>query len=336
MKRALGLLLVLAAGCASGPSAAIDAAIDRQIRAGFTGSVLVARDDEILVHRAHGVPRGTKTRFWIASVGKQFAAAAILVCRDRGKLTLDDPLSRFFEDLPEDKRAITVRQLLTHTSGLPQTYASEDAADRQAAVSAIARVPLARPPGEAFGYSNDNYQLAAAIVEVVSGAPYPTFVERELLAPLGLDDTGQTDEARAALVAPAKEATPERLRRRSWGGQGWYSTTEDLFRWYRALVPARAEERGRVVADAAALFTPVAEIREGHAAAGWFVGTTDGGVRRVFVRGNEDFGPNALLYAYPDERVVIVVLTHAGDTADGQSHSRALHAAIEQILFPVE
>jgi hypothetical protein len=81
------------------------------------------------------------------------------------------------------------------------------------------------------------------------------------------------------------------------------------------------------------LFAPVAPIKEGSAALGWFVGATESGERRIFVRGNDDFGPNSLIHIYPDRDLVVIVLTHAGDKNEDISWSRAVVATIEGVLF---
>lgn len=312
----------------------LDEAVRSEVLNGFSGAVLVARGDTVLLDMGYGAVRGvtmrSNSRFWIASVGKQFTSAAILKCADRRRLSLDDRISRFFPEAPADKRNVTVKQLLAHLSGLDQSYVSEGQTDRSGAVRCMFAQSLIDRPGHAFHYSNSNYQLAVAIVEIVSGDDYRAFVNRELLRPSGLYDTGFNATPGARSVVPGRKELPERLRATSWGGEGYFSTTHDLFRWYRAL------HGGGVlsVENAKALFTPVTTIQEGEAALGWFVGSTTGGVARVFTRGNEDWGPNALLYAYPESQVVIVVLTHAGNANDDVSWSRFIHAKLERIMFP--
>ena len=119
-------------------SARMDGAVSAEVPKGFSGAVLVARGGGILLEKGYGnigaVPVRSDSKFWIASAGKQFTAAAMTRCRDKKLLTLDDPLSRFFPSAPADKRNITVRQLLAHTSGFDQTYASEGATSRDQAV----------------------------------------------------------------------------------------------------------------------------------------------------------------------------------------------------------
>lgn len=325
------LFLVASQGADAKPGAALSAAIEREVREGFSGSVLVVSGDHVLVDRGFGTIKGrtlrSTTRYWIASMGKQFVSALLVKLQEEGKLSLSDPLSRFVPDAPPDKRDVTVLQLLSHTSGLPQGYEGEAALDNGDAVRRIMAVKLADEPGKAFHYSNDNYQLAAAIAERVSGKGYRDLLKTRLLKPLGLRNTGLGGSTEDD-IAPTREATPERLTKRSWGIEGTYSTTHDLLSWYRAL------RSGRVVSEAGVrqLFSPVAPIQEGSAALGWFLRRTPNGTECEFTRGNDDFGPNALLYAYPKRDIVLIVLSHAGDKNGDLSYSRSMLAALEAAL----
>ena len=310
----------------------IDSTLRADVANGFSGVVLVASHETVLVDSGYGIIRGVPVRkdmpFWIASTAKQFVSAAILKCQERGLLTLDDSLATFFSGVPTDKRQITIRQLLSHTSGLGQGYVSEGQPSRERAVRLMLAEPLAQSPGGRFRYSNSNIQLAAAIVEEVSRVSYQAFVMRELWLPAGLQATGFAADRDARFVAPAVGDTPQRLSASSWGAEGVYSTTGDLLRWYRGLrgerlLSARSVEQ---------LFAPVAPISEGQTALAWFWGRSPLGRPLLFTRGNEDFGANSLIYVYPDREIVIVVLTHAGNAGAQLSWSRLVHAQIQNLL----
>jgi len=334
MWRAWIVSLALAIGAAA-PSPTLSAAmIDRVVRKsvaeGFSGTVLVARGGRVILDRGYGLLHGVRmrrgTRYWISSTGKQFVAASILLLQQQGKLSLDDPIARFFPEAPLDKRAITVRQLLSHTSGIVQGYEGEESSSNAEAVRRILAVPLETPRTHRFLYSNENYQLAAAVVERVSGLTYQRFERKHFFVPLGMNDTGIAGGP--AGVAPTREPTPDRLRKPNWGIEGHYSTASDLFRWYQAL------RGGRVLGKSSLdqLWTAAVPIGEGEAALGWFITTTPRGTRRVWTRGNDDFGPNSLIYPYPDRDLVIVILTHAGQKNDDISWSRALVGDLEAAL----
>src|SRR6185295_8465994 len=136
------------------------------------------------------------------SITKSFTAAAVLKLNVQRRLALLDGIASFFPETPADKRAITVRQLLTHTAGFGSTYSGGGIASRREAVAAILGQPLARRPGAGYQYEDDSYELLAAIVEVVSGVSWETFVERELLRPAGLTHTGFWCQSRLAVPAP--------------------------------------------------------------------------------------------------------------------------------------
>jgi CubicO group peptidase (beta-lactamase class C family) len=321
-------------GSEQGAARRIETAIAEEVALGFSGAVLVAEGNRVLVDGVHGAMRGNalpdRGRFLIASAAKQFTSAAIARLQDQGRLDIDDPIGRHLRDVPADKAAITIRQLLSHTSGLPQGHGSENAADRHEAERAILGVELSAVPGAKFQYSNENYQLGVAIVEAVSGRRYAEFVREELLRPAGLGDTGQLDGAAAvARLSPLAGPLPPRLADLRWGGFGYYTTARDFHRWYRVLRSGSLLRPGSV----AELFSPATKIGEGNAALGWFVGATARGVETVFTRGNDDIGSSAVLYAYPASDYVIVVLSHAGQKTDELSWARAVHARIEEILF---
>ncbi|MFN0182065.1 MAG: serine hydrolase [Gemmatimonadales bacterium] len=310
----------------------VDSLARARVPAGFSGSILLARGDSVVLHRGYGQVNGdsvsAESRFWIASTAKQFVSTAILLLRDRGLLSLDDTIARFIKDLPSDKRGISIRQLLTHTSGFGVSYAGENAPDARTAIARMTAEPMAGAPGTAFRYSTINYQLAAAVVEIAAGEDYHAFVRRELWAKAAMRATGFTGDASARLVEPAVSGTPPRLRKREWGAEGVYSTAGDLWRWYRAV------NAGRVISPSgvAELFRPAVSIQEGQTALGWFLGATALGTRRLFTRGSEGFGANSLLYVYPDRGFTLIILSHAGMMNDDLSWPRGMLGDVEQLL----
>lgn len=315
--------------------ARLDQALRREVAAGFSGAVLVALRGRVLLDagygRVHGQALRRDSRFWIASIGKQFTSAAVLRAQEQGRLRLEDPLSRFFPEAPPDKAGISLLQLLTHQSGLPQQYVADGLQERAEAVQRILAQPLVSAPGAGFVYSNDNYQLAAAVLELVTGGSYEDYVGTELLRPAGLTDTGFAGTRAARWVAPTRGPRPARLWQRQWGAigcGGMLSTTRDLQAWYGALRSNRVLQPASV----SRLFEPLVTIQEGAAGLGWFT-STRGGQRCVFTRGNDDSGANGLIYAYPEKEALVVILSHAGEKDDGVSFSRSAHAALEPLLL---
>jgi CubicO group peptidase (beta-lactamase class C family) len=134
----------------------------------------------------------------------------VLRLQDQGELSVDDPLPRFFEGVPQDKRTITVHHLLTHTSGLPLRYAADGLRDRSEAVRTILALPLECPVGEAWHYSGDGFVLLAAVIEVASGKTFEEYLRMEVLAPAGMKDMGFWGLPGGAYPAPP--ADPEKVK----------------------------------------------------------------------------------------------------------------------------
>jgi CubicO group peptidase (beta-lactamase class C family) len=172
-------------------------------RLGYSGSVLVAQRGEVILNkgygladRARGTPFTSDTVFDIASISKQFTAAAVLRLEMQGKLKVEDRIKRFFPEASADKAAITLHQLLTHTAGLPETLGPEDEVlDRKAFLKRLFATRLANPPGKKFLYSNAGYSLLAAVVEVASGKPFGEFLRDQVFLPAGMRHTGFLPDA---------------------------------------------------------------------------------------------------------------------------------------------
>jgi CubicO group peptidase (beta-lactamase class C family) len=218
---------------------------------GFTGQVVIARGDSLLLARAmgdadgHGQPVGPRTGFAAGSIAKSVTAAVVLRLAGEGRFALDDSLGRLLPGVPPDKAAITPRQLLSHTSGLPEDADGVFELDPRAAVlRATLAAPLVRPPGERFGYSNAGFQLLAALAEQATGVAWPRLADSLLLAPCGMASSGAGSEfarARADAAGGRNEwLVSGSLRdwRQPWAGSGagdLVTTAHDLWRWARAL-----------------------------------------------------------------------------------------------------
>ncbi len=274
-----------------------DRYLSRSVPFGFAGGVLVAEGTAIrlqggygLADRAGALPVTPETVFYAGSLTKQFTTAAILKLTELGRLSPEDAIIRFLPDLPEEKRAITVHHLLTHTSGLPHDvgdpYGGPPVA-RDAEIAAILATPLASPPGGKYSYSNAGFVLLAAIVEIASGKPYERFLRDELFVPAGMFHTGYVlphwERARIAHGYDGETDAGLPIDRSSWAGDGptWavrgagsmLSTLEDLYLWDRAL-------RGQKVLSPASrerLFTKQVQSGEGEwYGYGWVVEERDG------------------------------------------------------------
>ena len=250
------LVTMLAATLGTRPRATnADArALDRWLRraadtAGFSGVVLIESGGKIILDRAYSPPKkqvlSPQSAFWIGSATKQFTAAAILRLVDEGKLATSDSLYRFFRFAPRRARAITIEQLLTHTSGLAAAGAANGVGDREEAMRAILSEPLRNTPGTAYHYESEDYNVLAAIVEIASGTSFEAFVDRALLIPAGLTHTdfcGRVSRtvpiARslgAPKVPPPCTAAITPIDWADRGATGLVSTASDLLKWTHAV-----------------------------------------------------------------------------------------------------
>jgi len=179
---------------------------------GFHGVVLVARGDDVAMHRAFGsadlsneLANETSTRFRIGTLSAQLVAAAVMILSERGKLSLTDPVSRFVPHYPKGDQ-ITVEHLLTHSSGIPnftdsQWFEHNKATPKSVGdlVAAFQNAPLEHEPGAEITPSNSNYVLAAAIVEKAAGTGFEPFIQKEILDKLEMSETefGTTESPQA-------------------------------------------------------------------------------------------------------------------------------------------
>ncbi len=320
---------------------ALEDTLARTTRDGFFGAILVVRDGRTLLRHATGTAGHDgsactpDTLFDLASVSKQFTAAAVLVLQARGRLSLHDRLDRFFRDAPADKRAIRIEQLLTHVAGLPQNVAADDAQqrDRDRWLRLVFATPLVGAPGERFVYSNAGYGLLAAIVESTSNQRFEAFVRDAVFGPAGMSDTsfiasspiGDPRLARAARRSTglADERFADTALAWPWhwgfrGASGVVSTIDELYRWDRALTDdrvLRAHER-----------TLLLEPQQRNYAGGLEASTTPRGTVRQAHSGSVH-GFQSWFARYPDENSFATVLGNERYVIS------ALAEGIEQTMF---
>jgi len=333
MKQLIGLLCVILTITIGAASIAVAddsnnpeierarAALSQLQDEGFAGTVLAACGDQILLHEHYGLALAADQTpsYWLASITKQFTAVAVLRLVAESDLTLQTPLKVIFERVPEDKAEITVHQLLSHQSGLPQAFVSSGLADRDLALKAILDLPLDRPPGSGFGYSNDGYTLLAIILEVVSGARYETFLERSVIGPAGLRNAAFWPQlAREGEVIPplisslASEAYVENWDFR--GAVGIRMSAADLYRWVLALDRLQVLDQRQLERLLGPYGRTSSGIRVGY---NWFWEQSDVGHWMLWTRGQEQYGANAVLYLFPGSDLILIAITHAGPAESG-------------------
>jgi len=315
-----------------------------------SASVAVVRDGRLAYAHAYGraqlepeVPAQPDIRYSIGSISKQFAASCILLLQQDGKLSLDDAVSRWLPDLTRSDE-VTVRQLLSHTSGYqdywPQDYVppmmlepttSGEIMDRWA------KKPLDFDPGTRWQYSNTNYVIAGVIVEKLSGMPFFEFLRSRVLTPLGLASATSIDVSEVT----EPEATGYRryalgpLRRAPKEGAGWLyamgelaMTATDLARWDISLMNATLlEPESYRELETEVLLTD--GVATGYGL-GVSVGTSGG--HRTLSHGGEVSGFTAQNIVFPDDHAAVVVLTNQ----DAASAASGIARGVSGLLFATQ
>jgi D-alanyl-D-alanine carboxypeptidase len=355
-----GALLVACAGAIQAQMAApTDAALARQVDSianqvlQSTGvpsaSVAVVKNGRLAYANAYGAakldPRiaaAPDMRYAIGSISKQFTAVAVLLLQQDGKLKLDDPVSRFIPGLTRGNE-VTVRQLLSHTSGYqdfwPQDYVMPmmlQATTPQAIADRWAKQPLDFDPGSRWQYSNTNYTLAGMVVEKASGMPFFQFVRTRILAPVGLTSAADFDiSPKAANTTGYVRYGLGPLRPAPDAGSGWMwaagelaMTASDLAKWdvnlirHGLLKPESYRELQREV------------VLNNGAGTGYALGldvAMQGG-RFMVEHSGEVSGFTAENMVFPEDSAAIVVLTNQ----DAAPASGAIANQIATALFATE
>ncbi len=298
----------------------------------FMGAVLVARQGNILLNKGYGfanlewnIPNSPKTKFHLASVTKQFTAASILLLQERGKLNVNDPVRKYMPDAPAAWDKITIFNLLTHTSGIPDFIGFPDfaslepfATTPQQLVARFRDKPLEFQPGDDWNYSNSGYILLGYLIEKISGEKYEQFVRENIFEPLGMADSGY-DSNSAIIQNRATGYTPElkidrysvvsthrlvNARYINWtipfAAGGLYSTTQDLLRWEQGLL-------GGKLLSSASLKEMLTPFKHDYAF-GLVVHTVDG--HQVIGYGGRGPGFDTALTYYPEDELTVVVLAN--------------------------
>ncbi len=312
--------------------ARIDDFLTRMSGFGYSGNVLILKDGKTLLSKGYGlanradrVPYDTDTIFDIGSMAKTFTAAAIVKLEIAGCLSVQDPISKFLEQAPADKRKITVHQLLTHTSGIIVDFPYSDPSipyedvGRDEAIRRVLAAPLEFQPGESKAYSNGGYILLAAIVERAAKEPFRDYMRRAVFKAAGLTHTGfwgdpMLDRKKVAIgYNEYGEPLHDPMSRSpsTWqdlGGGQMLSTLNDLHRWREVLSSHRF-----LPADAVARiwngWTKQLSSRDGDYGYGWFIQQTPRKTT-VIQHGGDYMGTGADLEWFRDEDVEMITSTN--------------------------
>jgi len=321
---------------------------DTVIKSNFSGVVLVAAENKVLFKEAFGlanregnIPFSEDTIFNIGSLTKQFTAAAVLKLQESNKLSVNDPLTKFLDNVPDDKKKITVHHLLTHTAGFIATRGEGssnlyDIVTKKELIETALKSKLLALPGEEYNYSNIGYNLLAIIIEKITADNYEAFYYENLFEPAGLTETGyrlpKRAENRVAINYGADQTAFQRLfsieakslpvgspfqhlklkegqRFNMEGAGGMSSTVGDLFRWYMAL------NSNLILSDKSKkqLFLPhnasLDKKSKSHYGYGWDIKSTVRGTLHAQHNGSNGYS-FADMHYFVDENIFIVLATN--------------------------
>lgn len=354
--RGAALLFVLAL-CAL-PAAAQDATtakVDEFINAEMRRqkipgvSLAVIRDGRVAYAKGYGyanvehqAPVKPETIFQSGSVGKQFTSMAVMMLVEEGKLGLDDKISKFFADAPPEWAAITVRHLLTHTSGMTDypkdfdfraDYTEDDIYKR------VKAAPLAFKPGEKWAYSNLGYVTLGILINRVTGKFYGDFLKERVFNPLGMTTARIISEAdivpnRAAGYVLAKGE----LKNQSWVSPSLNTTADgalylsalDMAKWEAALNGGKLLQK----AGYDAMWTPV-KLNDGKThpyGFGWMLADVNG--KRLIEHGGAWQGFKAVISRYPEDRMAVVVFANLINANEGRLARGVLEIYHPQLAPP--
>ncbi|MHC9511953.1 serine hydrolase domain-containing protein [Kangiella sp. M94] len=329
----------------------------------FSGIVLTAHNGEEIFKQAFGIanrelniPFSEHTVFDIGSITKQFTAAAIVKLAEEGKLSLQDSLSNFFDDVPSDKQKITLHNMLTHSAGFPHGFGLYNVVKQEHFIQEAMGTELLFSPGDKYHYSNVGYSLLAVVIEKVTGMGWENYINQNLLKPAGLHNTSYRILERSpkslainygrdpnafqrffSLTAASKPVGHSLQHQYNEPGPRWYmegaggflSTIGDMNQWYLAL------RSGSVLDERSwkAIFKPY--IAENESATsyygyGWALDKNKGGHKRIFHDGSNGYSYAVFKYL-PDDDVFIFIATNNRDDMPSELFSKLEHIVLDTV-----
>jgi CubicO group peptidase (beta-lactamase class C family) len=305
-------------------------------------SLLVVRDGKAIVRRSYGladlenrVPAASQTNYRLASVTKQFTASAVMLLAQDGKLSISDRVKRWLPSLPPALDSVTIKQLLTHTSGIVDYEdvipdgTTTQLHDMDVLHLLESQDSLYFKAGTSYRYSNSGYALLALIVERASGKRFSAFLHDRIFAPLGMKNTVAHEEGFSVVPNRAYGYT---LQDSAWarkdqsvtsavlGDGGIYSSTDDLAKWDAALYDSRLlSDTSRDLAFSPHTTTDDPEIMYGF---GWRI------TGETIWHSGETSGFRNVIVRYPSRRLTVIILSNR----DGEGPYR-LALSIAKLFF---
>ena len=344
---AAGAQAIKSARSSSGPRAAATNEIGNFMgelyrRGQFNGAVLVADREGIIYRAAFGLANRSSnvvftpdTPSCLASLSKPLTALAVMMLVENGSIKYDDAISEYIRDLPRALGVVTIRQLLSHTSGIPDysdLNVEHPGMSNADVLRALAHVDhLNFQPGEKYQYSNSGYVLLSILVERVSGVPLSEYLRTKVFEPLRMTKSFVLTDDKEKMPAVARGysafGTLDDYQAYVTGDGGVYSTVDDLYLFDRALYTDELVRQSTL----AHAFKP-APVRQGSTVygLGWNV-KEEGLVTRVWHTGSTA-GFRAFIERRLGERSVVIMLTNVGNSKRVEINE-AIHAILEGRSF---
>ncbi|WP_299335946.1 serine hydrolase [uncultured Psychroserpens sp.] len=297
----------------------------------FTGVVLVTQNDDILFNKAYGRKNSQangfndiNTVFDMGSITKQFTAAGILKLEMQNELSVDDNLSNYFDNVPNDKENITIHQLLTHSSGLLNGIGGDyETITEEEFLDQVFDSELIDPVGERFNYSNVGYSLLGLIIEKASGMDYETFLNVEIFEPSNMYHTGyvipdwQEDEVANGYLNGVENNKPNE---ENWNENGPYlnlkgnggilTRANDMLLWSQSIMNNTVLDEATTSKYLFPHFQPT-NIYDSYGY-GWGIENHDSENKLVLHGGTTDLFASDMWF-YPNKGITIIVLSNELD-----------------------
>jgi CubicO group peptidase (beta-lactamase class C family) len=334
-------LICFATAAASAQSAATTAAVTDYVKAEMQRqhipglSLLVVKQGKIIRAEGFGlanielqVPVKPETIFQSGSVGKQFTATAIMMLVEEGKISLDDPLTKYFPDAPATWKEVTVRNLLSHTAGFgdyPKNFDFRKDWTEDEELKVIESIPLAYAPGTKWEYSNFGYVTLGILIHRVTGEFYGDFLQQRIFQPLGMSTTRIISEAD---IIPNR-AAGYRLVKGELKNQEWvapvvnttadgslYFSILDLAKWDAALYTDKLLKRSSFDQMWTVMKLKNGQPNKGNYGFGWFIEQRNG--HRCIHHDGAWQGFETAIDRYVDDQLTVVALTNLEGAKPGE------------------
>lgn len=320
------IIIILFTGCRADKQERLDRLVaEYHAKGEFNGAILISEGDNIICDTVVGYKDlhfkallTPETPFYIASVSKAFTALAVMQLKEQGKLGYDNAISAHLAGLPTFAENITIRQLLTHTSGLPDYEKHMPAipgrTNRDVLDWLAGCTHSDFKPGERFEYNNTGYVLLALIIENVSGLTYSGYLHENIFAPAGMSHTFVCGDPAPACndraIGYGKEGQPDDYNSLVTGAGGIFSTTKDLLSWLREL------DNGLFVSqeELQAAYSP-ATLNDGTRSGygfGWYI-TGSGENIIVLSHAGRMNGFRSLVWRDTQKKISIIILSNRGN-----------------------